>query len=331
MLLVGRRGGVAHDLVERAGIRLETLDIQGLQLSNPVSVATFALRLPRAIRQARRLIRDFKADVVIGAAGYVCVPVVLAAGREGVPVLLMEQNAVPGRAVRLLARRARAVAVSFPQTVARLRGARCVVTGNPIRAGFTREQPPLGESCSRLLVMGGSQGARRINRAVAGALSSLLAQHPDLVVTHQCGRLDEAEMLALRERLDPAVRERWRVAAFYSDMAAQVRDCDLVLMRAGGSSLAEVSALGRPMVLVPYPHAGGHQRFNAGPYVEGGAALLIPDDECTPQRVATVIGGLLDDAPRWRGMAARSRELARPDATAAVVSLVRETAGRKAA
>jgi UDP-N-acetylglucosamine:LPS N-acetylglucosamine transferase len=122
VLLVGRRGGVAEALVERTGIPLETLEIRGLDFARPATVAVFALRLTRSVREARRLIRRFRPDVVVGAAGYVSVPVVLAARRERVPVLLLEQNALPGRATRFLARRADAVAVSFPGTARLLRG-----------------------------------------------------------------------------------------------------------------------------------------------------------------------------------------------------------------
>ena len=155
MLLVGRRGGVAEALVERAGVPLETLEIRGLDLARPASFAGFGLRLPRAVTEARRLIRRFDPDVVVGAAGYVSVPVVLAARRERVPVLLLEQNAVPGRATRLLSRGAAGVAVSFPATARRLRGRGAEVTGNPVRPEFRQGAPPLGDRPRHLLVWGG--------------------------------------------------------------------------------------------------------------------------------------------------------------------------------
>jgi UDP-N-acetylglucosamine--N-acetylmuramyl-(pentapeptide) pyrophosphoryl-undecaprenol N-acetylglucosamine transferase len=324
--LVGRRGGVAEALVERAGIPLETLEIHGLHLARPASLAGFGLRLPRAVRETRRLIRRFGPDVVVGAAGYVSVPVVLAARREHVPVLLLEQNAVPGRATRLLARGAAGVAVSFPVTARRLGGRGVEVTGNPVRREFRDDAPPLGDRPRRLLVWGGSQGARRINRALCDCAPRLLHDHPELELTHQCGRLDEAEVVALRASLDPELQRRWEVAPFYTDVAARVGAADLVVMRAGGSSLAEVSALGRPMILVPYPHAGDHQRHNAAPYVEAGAALLLPDAECDGERLRGTVEAVLGDPGRWREMAARSRALGRPEATANVVAMIRRLA-----
>lgn len=332
MLLVGRRGGVAEELVERAGLPLEVLSVSGLDLSRPATLAGFSLRLPRAVREAQRLVRRFHPDVVVGAAGYVSVPVVLAAGREGVPVVLLEQNARPGRATRLLARRAAVVATSFPETGRRLgHAARVEVTGNPVRSGFRTGAPPLGERCRRLLAWGGSQGARRINRALTAAAPGLLRDHPELELAHQCGQLDAAEVLAARDALDPELRRRWEVAPFFPDAAARVGWADLVVMRAGGSSLAEVSALGRPMVVVPYPHAGDHQRHNAEPYAQAGAAVVIPDSECDGTRLRRELEALIADPGRWRAMAARSWAVARPEATERVASLLRRLAGHPSA
>jgi UDP-N-acetylglucosamine--N-acetylmuramyl-(pentapeptide) pyrophosphoryl-undecaprenol N-acetylglucosamine transferase len=177
------------------------------------------------------------------------------------------------------------------------------------------------------LAWGGSQGARRINRALCDCAPRLLRDHPELEITHQCGQLDEAEVVAARAALDPALQRRWEVAAFYGDAGARVAAADLVLMRAGGSSLAEVSALGRPMILVPYPHAGDHQRHNAAPYVDAGAALLLTDAECDGERLLGVLEEVLGDPGRWRAMAERSRSMGRPEATANVAAIVRRLAG----
>ncbi|HEY6379246.1 MAG TPA: UDP-N-acetylglucosamine--N-acetylmuramyl-(pentapeptide) pyrophosphoryl-undecaprenol N-acetylglucosamine transferase, partial [Candidatus Dormibacteraeota bacterium] len=295
----------------------------GLDYSRPLHTAVALGRLPLAARAARRLLREFAPDVVVGAAGYVCVPVVVAARTLGLPVVLMEQNAHPGRAVRRLARGARVVATSYAETAALLPGARVVHTGNPVRDQVLDALPaPLPERPRHLLVMGGSQGARRLNDAVAGALRGLLEGHPDLIVTHACGERDAPWAVPLRDALPEVVRERYVVAAFFDDVAARIAAADLVLMRAGGSSLAEVSVLGRPMLLVPYPHAGGHQMANALPYVRAGAARLIPDAELAASRLRREVEALLDDPAAWREMAAASRRCGRPDAAARVVELV---------
>jgi UDP-N-acetylglucosamine--N-acetylmuramyl-(pentapeptide) pyrophosphoryl-undecaprenol N-acetylglucosamine transferase len=170
--------------------------------------------------------------------------------------------------------------------------------------------------------MGGSQGARRINRALAGCVATLLAEHPRLRITHQTGALDAAEIEAAAAALPGDLRDRWTPTAFIHDVGAAIAAADLVLMRAGGSSVAECAALGRPMILVPYQYAGDHQRFNAAPYVEAGAARVIPDEECDPDRVAAELNALIDDPSAWRAMAAASARLGRRDAAARIVELL---------
>jgi UDP-N-acetylglucosamine--N-acetylmuramyl-(pentapeptide) pyrophosphoryl-undecaprenol N-acetylglucosamine transferase len=328
VLIVGRRGGVAEGLVTSAGFRLETLRISGLDAGSAASMARFAAQLPAAITAARRIIRDFHADVVVGGAGYVSVPVVIAARTLHVPVALLEQNALPGRATRLLARRGRIVAASYEETAAHLRGARVVNTGNPIRAEVLAAPPrSLGDRCEHVLVMGGSQGARRINRALAGCIADLLEKFPWLRITHQTGSLDIDEMRAAVQALQEQSRARWTISPFIDDIGAAIATADVVLMRAGGSSLAECAAVGRPMILVPYPHAGDHQRFNAAAYVDDGAARLIPDAECEPARVEIELSAVIEEPVTWRRMAAASEGLGRRDAAAQVVGLLRALSG----
>ena len=325
MLIVGRRGGVAEGLVTDAGFRLETLRISGLDTGNLSSVARFAAQLPAAIRAARRVIARFGADAVVGGAGYVSLPVVLAARSLRVPVVLMEQNAVPGRATRLLARQGAVVAAAFAQTETHLPRARVIHTGNPIRAEvLATPVRELGDRCDDLLVMGGSQGARRINRAVAGCAETLLRANPALRITHQTGVADADEMTAAAAQLPDELRPRWRLVPFISDVGAAISAADLVLMRAGGSSVAECAALGRPMILVPYRYAGDHQRFNAAPYVDAGAARQIPDEECDAGRVTTELTAVMQDQGAWRRMAAASRRLGRRDAAGQVRRLLGE-------
>ena len=327
VLLVGRRGGMEERIVPAAGLPLTTIRVRGVDTSRPLLSAAALARLPFNVLEARRLLRRFKPDVVVGAAGYVCVPVALAASTLRIPLVMLEQNLVPGRATQRLARRARAVAASYAETAPYLPGVRVVHTGNPVRAAVLDALPaPLGARPRRLLVTGGSQGARRINLAVLAAAPLLLDRNPELRITHACGERDAAVVLAEHAALPATIRERYVVAPFFDDIAAQIAAADIVLMRCGGSSLAEVSVLGRPMLLVPYPHAGAHQVENARPYVEAGAARLILDAELEPPRVAAEVQALLDDPAAWRAMAGCSRESGRPDAAERVLALLHEVA-----
>ena len=326
--MVGRRDGVAERLVVAAGLRLETLDISGVDVRSAGGVARATTQLTRATIAARRLVRRMRPDVVVGAGGYVSVPVVLAALAQRIPVVLLEQNAVPGRATRMLARRARVVAASFAETAAHLPHAQVVHTGNPIRAEVRAiTSRPIGDRLRSILVTGGSQGARRLNRAVAGCMVELLRTDPELSIVHQCGSLDYEAVERAAAALPPPLAARYIARPFFDDMAVRIAQSDLVVMRAGGSSIAECAALGRPMIVVPYPHAGGHQRHNAAPYVAAGAAMLIDDAECTPERLGAEIAALVADPMRWREMAASSAALGLPDATDSVVRLIVEAAG----
>lgn len=328
MLLVGRRGGMEETLVPSSGLRLETLRVRGIDLDSRAHAVAGMAKLAAAVPAARRILKHFAPDVVVGAAGYVSVPVVTAALMRRVPVVLLEQNAHPGRTTRMFAKRARAVAASFAETAEMLPGAHVVHTGNPIRPEVKAlAGAPLHDACEHLLVMGGSQGARRLNDAVAGSIRHLLADHPRLRVTHQCGARDADWAVPVRAGLPDDLRERYTVAAFFDDIGERIRDADLVVMRAGGSSLAETAVLGRPMILVPYPFAGAHQVDNAMPYVRAGAALVIPDEECGAERFRNEVERVVEDPDLWRRLAAASRDAARPDADDAVVALIRDAAG----
>ena len=323
VLLVSRRGGVAEDLVHAAGVRIETIPISGLDLSSLPSTVGFAWRLPGGVLRSLRIIRRFHTDVVVGAAGYVSAPVVVAARLARVPVVLLEQNAVPGRATRWLAGRAEMVACSYAETARYLPGVKVVHTGNPIRREVASLEPdPLSEHCSKILVMGGSQGARRLNDAVMAGLRELLAVDGNLTVSHQTGATDLERVKLFHDALPHDTQARYRLAPFFADVAREEAQADLVVMRAGGSSLAEVAAMGRPMLLVPYAHAGGHQQFNAEPYVAAGAALSVDDVEFSGNRLITEVTRLVRDPKKWRDMAIAAAKMGRPDAAAAVAQLI---------
>jgi UDP-N-acetylglucosamine--N-acetylmuramyl-(pentapeptide) pyrophosphoryl-undecaprenol N-acetylglucosamine transferase len=270
---------------------------------------------------------------VFTTGGYVSIPVLLAARAQGIPVLLWEGNVVPGRSVRATARLASAVAVSFPETCAALRASRCYVTGTPIRdlagadRGAARETLGIPADGRVILVFGGSQAVRRLNDAVAEALSALVQ---DRYVIHVTGDAGYAAALAARQQLPEGLRPRYRPERFLREgMVAALAATDLVVGRAGSSTLAEVTALGLPMVVVPYPHAGGHQRANAEAMAAAGAGRIVAD-EAFDAAALLAASAILDDAVAYEAMAAAARDLGRPFAADAVAELLLALATRAA-
>jgi len=228
---------------------------------------------------AWRIVGDFRAQIVLGVGGYASFPVVLAAWLRGVPSVLLEQNARPGLANRVLGRLARRICTTFAEAQSGFPAGKVVRTGNPVR---TFSVPPAAERQGfTLLVFGGSQGARRINDAMSAVAGSLQARIPDLRVVHQTGTDD-------RERLRQAYAEagvQAEVHSFIDDMGAAYERADLVVCRAGATTVAELTALGKAAILVPYPFAADdHQRANAAVLADHGAGILILDGEFTGER-----------------------------------------------
>ena len=312
------------------GIELETLRIRGLQPGLWRNLP-MAYSLPTAIARAAGIMGRFRPHVVYGTGGYVVGPVGVAAGLRRRPLVLQLPDAVPGRTISLLAPRARSVCVAFESSRARLRG-RTVLTGTPLRpefaaAGRARRAAPRAwpDTPRRIVVFGGSQGAHRLNTAVAEALKALL-ESPGVEVHHVCGERDHDDLRAMRSGLPPEVRQRYTPEAFHDAMDELLLSADLVIGRAGGSAIAEMTAVGVPMILVPYPYAGGHQRFNAEPIERAGCAAVVPDEEFSGVRLVDEVRRLSAEPGRLARMAHASLALGRPDAAAAVARLVVEAA-----
>ncbi|MGC1185475.1 MAG: UDP-N-acetylglucosamine--N-acetylmuramyl-(pentapeptide) pyrophosphoryl-undecaprenol N-acetylglucosamine transferase [Candidatus Dormiibacterota bacterium] len=325
---VGRADGPEASLVPEAGLDFSGLRLGSMGSSARSSAPRLALRLPVAYGQAVRLLRRFQPQVVLATGGYVCVPVALAARRRRLPVVLLEQNMLPGRAVQWLAPRVQRVASSFPATAALLPRAKVVCTGNPVRNSFAAlaGRPQLPEAPPTLLVMGGSQGARSLNEVLLDALPSLLRQLPQLKVVHLTGPTDFDQVVTVAEERGLPVGNAYQPLPFVTDVAERLAGASLAVMRAGGSSLAEVACLGRPMVLVPYPHASEHQSANAEPFAESGAALVIPDQDLTAESLEEAVLGVLSDPQRWATMARASSSMARPQAAQDVARLLQQLA-----
>jgi UDP-N-acetylglucosamine--N-acetylmuramyl-(pentapeptide) pyrophosphoryl-undecaprenol N-acetylglucosamine transferase len=332
---LGGHRGLEATIVPTAGIPIRRLALRSLRSTDrSIHLVLDPARLGLSVPQATAILVRERPAAIFTTGGYVAVPVIIAASSLRIPVVMWEGNVVPGRSVRATARLARAVAVSSGATCAALDlpAARCFETGTPIRelagidplAARARFGVPAGDRL--LLVFGGSQAVRRFNAAVAGALARLVER---VHVVHVTGDAGYAAALAAREALPTERRERYRPYPFLRDeMTDALVAADLIVGRAGSSTLAEATALGRPLVIVPYPHAGGHQLANALPLVEAGAARLIEDDQFD---VAALLeaAAILDDPPAHNAMAAASRALGRPAAAAAVAELVLAAAERR--
>ncbi|HEX6602570.1 MAG TPA: UDP-N-acetylglucosamine--N-acetylmuramyl-(pentapeptide) pyrophosphoryl-undecaprenol N-acetylglucosamine transferase, partial [Solirubrobacterales bacterium] len=296
--------------------------VSGIDRRNPFKAAVAAGRAAGAIPAARRILRSRDADVVLGGGGFVAGPAGLAAVSLRLPLVLTEADSHLGLANRLLSRRARRVCLAFP--IPGREGERYVVTGRPVPAavlhadrGRARERFGIAAGVRCLLVMGGSQGARSINRCALAAF----AEEPErgFHVLHLAGRRDYPE---LREQLGRSAAVDYTLIEYEPDLGDCLAACDLVLGRAGGS-IFEITAAARPAVLVPYPHAtADHQSANAAWMERAGAAIVIADKELDPERLEVEVGGLLSGEERLERMAEASRSIARPDASARVADEV---------
>ena len=326
VLYVGRRGGMEQQLVPGYGIPLETIIPPKLDMEQVWRNWSVPFMLPRALAQASRIVSRFRPDVMLGTGGYVSAPVILAAAARGVPIVLQEQNALPGRTTRLLSRLAKVVATAYPESATFVH-ARAVVTGTPVRREFSRPRTDFPSRPRTLLVLGGSQGARRINQAVLAALPELVLR-AGLEVWHQTGERDFVLVREAGANLAVGVTQRYHPFPFAPDLAARLYAADLVLARAGAGTLSEVSAAGIPMVLVPGPFAGAHQKLNAVPFAEAGAAIVIPDEACDGPRLSQTLTALAEDPDRYARMVTAVASLGRPAAADAVATLLAEVSKR---
>jgi UDP-N-acetylglucosamine--N-acetylmuramyl-(pentapeptide) pyrophosphoryl-undecaprenol N-acetylglucosamine transferase len=320
---LGTRERIEADLVPAAGYEIDFVRVRGIDRRNPLRAARAGVEAIAATAAAARAIRRRRADVVLGGGGFVAGPAGLGAVLSGTPLVLTEADSHLGLANRLLARRARTVCLAFP--IAWREGDRYVVTGRPVPAavleadrGAARRRFGIAPEERCLLVMGGSQGARSINECALAAFAERGGR--DFAVVHVSGRRDHAE---LERRLAAAPHgERYTLLAYEPDLGDCLAACDLVVGRSGGS-IFELTATGRPAVLVPYPYAAaGHQATNAAWMEEAGAAVVVRDDELEPALLARKVSDVLGDASRLATMASASAALAKPDAASRIADIV---------
>lgn len=319
---IGTPRGMENRLVPAAGFELKLVQVGAL---NRVSLAT-RLRtlsdLPRAVWSASRMLADFQADVVIGVGGYASGPAMAAAILRRIPTIAFEPNVVPGFANRRIAGWVTMAAVQFEQTGKYFR--RYKVTGVPVRPAFFDIAPRVTTATPpTLLIFGGSQGAHAINAAVIAALPQLRAKVPRMHIIHQTGEKDYADAHSAYEK-DGGEAE---VSAFITEMPLVFGRADVLVCRAGASTVGEVTAAGKPAIFIPFPRAADdHQKVNAQALVNAGAAALLEESVLTPDRLAEAVAGLFSNRQKLEQMGHAAKNLAHPNAAQDVAKMAAELA-----
>jgi UDP-N-acetylglucosamine--N-acetylmuramyl-(pentapeptide) pyrophosphoryl-undecaprenol N-acetylglucosamine transferase len=310
VLFVGTAHGMESCLVPEAGFNLRLIDVGQLKNVSMLTRLRTLLSLPRSIFACKRLIREFRPNVVFGVGGYASGPAMAAALRLKIPTMAFEPNAMPGLANRLVGKRVQAAAVNFPSAARWFRNAE--VTGIPVRQEFFALSAP---TTPHLLIFGGSQGARLFNAHVPLIIPALLHAIPGLTVLHQSGirHFEQTQAAYAASGADP---KRWQVQPFIDDMPQQFAQATLVMARSGASTVAELAAAGKPALLVPFAAAADdHQRRNAEEMVKAGAALMLDEHDLdVPGKLLAALTSLLQSQEGLDAMAVAARTQAHPAA-----------------
>jgi UDP-N-acetylglucosamine--N-acetylmuramyl-(pentapeptide) pyrophosphoryl-undecaprenol N-acetylglucosamine transferase len=321
VLFIGTARGIENRLVPAAGYPLRLVRVGALKNVSLMTRAKTAFDLPRAVWDASRMLNEFAPDVVIGVGGYASGPAMLAAVVKHIPTLAFEPNVVPGFANRVVARFVSGAAVHFEETAKYFRHAE--VTGVPVRQAFF-EIPAKRGGTPTLLVFGGSQGAHAINEAMIRCLPELRRQAPGMHIVHQTGERDYNDALAAYALLG----ESAEVFKFIEDMPAAFARADLVVCRSGASTVAEITAAGKPAIFVPFPRAtDDHQRVNAQALARIGAAVVVEESKLEGVWLAETIAALLGDPRRLEAMRAAARGLSHPNAARDIAAMAARVAG----
>jgi len=325
ILFVGAQQGIETKIVPREGFELRTLPIGGVkglgigrQVRNLIGMAS-------GVFKARTILRDFKPDAVIGVGGYASFPMLSAAVLAGLPRVIMEQNAIPGLANRVLGKWMNFVAVTDARTRSFF-GERAIVTGNPVRPEFKSIGPKRHAAPYTILVFGGSQGAQSINRAVMDGLDSLLDWKEQLRFVHQTGerQLEEVKNAYGSRGFHADVR------TFFDNFHEQYAAADLIVSRSGATTVAEIKAAGRAAILIPFPFAADdHQTKNARAMADDNAAVLISNAELNGKRLADAIRELIGNPGRLQEIESNARRIAILDAEERIVNLVETAVGSR--
>lgn len=311
ILFVGAAGGVETRIAPKEGFEMETLKVTGMKGKGIAQKMASAARFVSATMEGRRIVRRFAPDVVLGVGGYASGPVCAAAVITGTPLALAEQNALPGMTNRWLGGFAKKAFVTWAESLSWFPEGVGMVTGNPIRPEFHDVKRSRTDERLGILVIGGSQGATSMNKAMTQAVPTLNVFGERIRVVHQTGAKD---IEAVRSAYSCATFP-WEAEVFLNDMPQRLADADIVISRSGAGAVAEICAVGRAAVYVPFPHAADdHQTKNAEALVKSGVALMTPDRDFNAEAVADLVKRFVEDKEGLAVMAAKAASLAKRDA-----------------
>lgn len=321
VLFVGTARGLEKKIVPDSGFQLSLINSAGLKNVGLMGKIKGLSVLPKSFVEARRIIRQFRPHVVVGAGGYVSGPVLLMAAVMGVPTLVMDSNALPGFTNRQLARFVDKAALTFTEALPFF-GKKGVVTGNPVRHEFFEIPTKERGDVFHILIFGGSQGARAINNAMAEAIEHLGKFDGKLSITHQTG---EADFEHIRQAYVDSGLSNSDVRPFISEIADEFGRADLLICRAGATTCAEIAAAGKASIMIPLPTAAdNHQQKNAEAFENAGAARMILQKDLSGEMLANEITGLMESPAKIPGMETGARKLGHPDAAERTVDIIEE-------
>ncbi len=328
VVFVGTARGIEARVLPDLGWDLELIQVSGLKTVGLLGAIKGFFRIPKALWQSRKLLKKVRPDVVVGVGGYASGPVVLMARLMRIPTGVLEQNSIPGLTNKILGRVVRAVFLAFDHTRRFFKPKKILMTGNPIRrdivAALEAPRSAGAGARPRVFIFGGSQGAVAVNQLVVGAAAILRDRGLELDILHQTGErgLDETKAGYAEAGIEADCR------AFIKGMAEEYRRADLVIARSGATTVAELTCVGVPAILIPYPFAAdNHQEINAKELADSGAARLLAQDGLTAETLADSIAGVLGDPETLARMGSAMKALGRPRAAADIADWCEHQAG----
>ena len=307
IIFIGTPRGLENDLVPRSGYELKTIEAYGLSKKITIENIKKMYATLRATSKARKIIQEFKPDIVIGAGGYICGPVVWAAKKEGVPVVLHESNAFPGKAIKMLAKKADTVLISFEEARKRIHNAKNIVyTGTPVKIekkDYTKEQKEeilkelnLNSDLPSVLIFGGSQGAQRINESVIGIIESKANKNYQIIWATGPKQFDSIKMELSKKGININNIKNAKILPYIYNMEEIMNIADVIVSRSGAMTITEISNLAKPSILIPLPNVSqNHQLYNAKVLEDVGAAKIILNDELNKENLEKEIEKIIDD------------------------------------